>query len=802
VLRFALLFALGVLGFHRLPWLPAWGWLVAGVLLLALLCARRPARPLAPLLTGLVWSHLYALLSLPPALPGEDAVMRLVVTGEVASLTASADNPARFVMDVDTVEGAGGAPLKGVWRLRLSWYDAPGLRSGERWRLAVRLRTAHGYASPGAWDYEGWLYWEGIRYTGYVSADAPAVRLAEAACCWLTRVRSDLSAAIAAQPASEFARGVIRAITVGDGAGLSEEARALLRATGTSHLMAISGLHIGLVAGLGLVGIAWLWRRIPPLCARVPARIAGAWFGLGAAACYAALAGMGLPTQRALIMLTMFAIALVLRRQGSTPHALAAALLGVLLWHPPSILSAGFWLSFGAVLVILAALRLDPQRPAWRKAVRVQFALSLALWPVLAAFGMPASSAAPLANLALVPLFGVLIVPLSLLGVVLLGLDAPAGGWLLAQLGWLLDWVESALGLIVALPWPQLGAHAASPALLACCAVAAALLLAPPGFPLRRLAVPLFALVWLPAQPRVGEGDFALFVLDVGQGLSSVVQTRHHTLIFDTGPEFPSGFSTAQAVVLPFLAKRGVTRLDRLVLSHGDNDHVGGFGHLLEALAVADVSSGEPARVGGPARRCTAGEAWQWDGVSFEFLHPAPTDTYRGNDASCVLRVANAAGAVLLTGDIEARVERQLVERHAAGLRSRVVIAPHHGSRSSSSTALVAATRPDYVVYARGWANRYGFPAAAVQARWRAAAAAALDTASAGTIGFYFSAARGMAAPTRHRVAERRFWWHAPGSAAEHHAVSSADRRAGVVADDPDLEVSQKCSNSCKPVAG
>ena len=775
MLRFALLFALGVLGFHHLPWLPSWGWLVGAMPLLGLLWAWRAARPLVPLLAGAAWSHLHALGGLPPRLPDDGGVMRLVATGHVVSLTVPGERPARFVFTADTIEGVGDVPMTGSWRLRLSWYDPPALRSGERWRLPVRLRAAHGYASPGAWDYEGWLYWQGIRYTGYVSADGPARRLAAADCCRLTRLRSELSTAIDALPASAFARGVIRAITVGDGAGLNDEAQRLLRASGTSHLMAISGLHIGLVAGLGLVGLAALWRRLPALCARVPARIAGAWFGLAAAAAYAALAGMGLPTQRALIMLTMLASALVLRRQGSTPHALAAALLGVLLWHPPSILSAGFWLSFGAVLVILAALRLDPRRPAWRKAIRVQLALSLALWPVLGAFGMPASSAAPLANLVLVPLFGALVVPLGLLAVALLAAGLPLGGWLIVQLGGLLDQVEAGLALLVALPWPGLAPDGAGAPLLLVWAMAAALLLAPPGLPLRRLAVPLFAVAWLPAAPRVAEGGFALFVLDVGQGLSSVVQTRHHTLVFDSGPEFPSGFSTAQAVVLPFLAKRGVTRVDRLVLSHGDKDHVGGFDRLLAALDVAVVQSGEPARLGGKALRCVAGEAWQWDGVEFEFLHPEAEDSYSGNDASCVLRIANAAGAVLLTGDIEARVERRLVERHRDRLRSRVVIAAHHGSRSSSSAAFVAATRPSHVVYASGWANRYGFPAAEVRARWREGAAAALNTASAGTIGFVFDADGGVAGPTRHRQTHRRFWWHDPGSAADALAVSSAD---------------------------
>jgi competence protein ComEC len=596
----------------------------------------------------------------------------------------------------------------------------------------------------------------------------------DVSCCGLARLRSTIATGVDSVPASDFARGVVRAITVGDHSGLSAEAKALFRATGTSHLMAISGLHIGLLAGLGIFLSAAIWRRIPLLCVRVPARFAGIVAGLLVATLYAFMAGMGLPTQRALIMLTVFAVALLLRRESSTLHALAMAAVCVLLWHPPAVVTAGFWLSFVAVLAILAALRWGEGQNAWVQAVRVQVAISLALWPILMAFGMPASGVAPLVNLILVPLFGLLVVPMSLLGVILLAPVPTAGTWLLQLVGRLLDWIGQGLAAISE-PLPHQGLPITGTGELIVLLIAIGLLLAPPGTPLRHLALPLFAIIWFPRAPHLAAGDFEIHLLDVGQGLSTVVETRHKTLVFDTGPEFQSGFSTAAAVVVPFLADRGRQRLDRLILSHGDKDHAGGVGGLLNSLDVRSLQSGEPQRLGFGARGCVAGEHWQWDGVNFEFLHPPGVSTLAGNNASCVLRITNAAGTVLLTGDIEEKVEKRLSRAQANKLRSRVVVAPHHGSRSSSSEEFIAVTDPAYVLYAAGWANRYGFPAAVVSERWQNAGAVGLNTAILGTISFRFLADGTLSGPVSHRLAGKRFWWHDSGLAEPAHAVSSTD---------------------------
>ena len=769
-------FVLGVLAFHQLAWLPGWPWICAFAGLCGLLWKLRRLRPVAVVVLGVVWSNAYALVTLPPYLSGvEETAGDLFVRGHIVSLPQQSNGIARFVFEANTLE-VDGLLSHGTWRFRLSWHDPPSLRPGDGWRLPVRLRRVHGYASPGAWDYEGWLYWQGIRYRGYVLLRAGAEALVDDACCRLNRLRGELRSAIESLAISGFARGVIRAITIGDGSGLSRETKALLRASGTSHLMAISGLHVGLLAGLGLLIVGSLWSRLPALCRRVPARVAGTVAGLSLAVPYSLLAGMGLPTQRALIMLFVLAVMIWSRREQAAANGLALAAILVLSWHPPSVLSAGFWLSFVAVAAILAAVRLGRGQPVWVRAILVQLSISLALWPVLTTFGMSPSPAAPIFNLVLVPLFGFIVVPLSLLVVMLLPLLPNAAHWLAWPLGNLLDVMYQSLAAVVELlPLQDLIAVAPGMPSLILLVTAVSLLLVPAGVPLRWLAIPVFSILFLPPAPRLAHGEFELYLLDVGQGLGSVIETAHHTLIFDTGPEYQSGFSTAAAVIHPFLRQRGRNRVDRLILSHGDKDHAGGVEYLRENLKVMKIQSGEPDRIGIGVTHCIAGERWQWDGVDFEYLHPPADTRLTGNDASCVLRISNAAGSVLFTGDIGRGVETRLVIDQAEKLHSRLVVAAHHGSRSSSDNVFVAATRPDYVLFASGWGNRYGFPAPEISTRWREAGALGLNTSIVGSIGLRFRADGSLSSPNLHRIANKRFWRHDSGLVQPGHEVSSGD---------------------------
>lgn len=771
MLRSSVLLGAGILLFHQLAELPGWPLLLLGIPLVVFAWRAPATRPWLLPVAGFLWAFAHALLTMPAALPVGDDRATLTLEGRIVSLVERRGGIARFLFQVDRIDGGHGRH-DGDWRLRLAWREAAALHPGQRWQLVARVRAVHGFASPGAWDYEGWLYRQGVRYTGYVLSDQTATLIADNTCCRVDRYRAAIGSAIRGLPLSEFARGVVTALVTGDRGGVDGETRALFRATGTSHLMAISGLHIGLAAGLGFALVGRGWRSVPALVGRVPASLAGAIAGLLVATLYALLAGLTLPTQRALVMLVAATVALAGRRLVAPAHTLALAAMLVLLCHPPSVVDAGFWLSFGAVAAILALLQRDPGAKRWRAALRVQLGLTLALWPVLTVFGLPVPLVGPIANLLMVPLFGLLIVPLSLIGVALLMVSPATGKVLLGGLGLLLDLVERLLHWLDALALPILDA-APAPIALVAGTVGVVLLLAPPGLPLRRLAFPLLACAWLPRAESLQTGEFALHVLDVGQGLSVVIETRRHTLVFDTGPRFASGRSTAGAVVVPFLASRGRGVIDRLVVSHGDRDHAGGLDELQELLPVRRVQSGEPDRVGLPGQWCRAGQAWRWDDVSFAFLHPPAGHSLTGNDASCVLRVDNGDRSVLLTGDVGARMEQLLVQRYGSMLTSDIVIAAHHGSRSSSSPAFVAATRPAVVVYTSGWANRYGFPAPEVDRRWAASGAQRLDTATAGTISFELAGSGDALVARCHRVARARFWQHRPGAAGACHAVSS-----------------------------
>lgn len=775
MLWFAMLFGAGVLSFQQLPALPAPGWALPMALASGLLLRWRGSRPTAGLPIGFAWAHLFAVLNPLPAIPAADSgPTAFLASGTLESLPEYGKRRTRFVFRVHRLDD-GQRSSEGHWRIRVSWQGAPEVKPGQVWQLPLRVRPVHGYASPGAWDYEGHLHRRGIRYGAYVNRrNGPAILLGDSGCCAVDRVRQRLSIWLDGLQASDFARGVLRALVVADRSGLSPEARAQFRETGTSHLMAVSGLHVGLAAGIGFLFVAPLWRRVPRLCGRMPARHAASVFGLGVAFAYSLLAGMQLPTQRALIMLCVYAAAFLSRREADPWHTLAAAWILVLVWHPASIVEVGLWLSFGAVSIITAVLRHYRSRRKWQQAVAVQLAITLGLWPLLSLFGMTVSVLAPIVNLLLVPLFAFLVVPLSLIGSLLAPLSTDVAATVLETLSIGLDMLPVLLRAAGRFGWSLPGGDANGP-MAVLLALAAVLWLQPPGLPIRRVAGVLLIGLVLPRVDRVPAGDFRVAVLDVGQGFSAVIETQHHCLVFDTGPEFSSGFSAASAVLLPYLGQRGATAVDRLVVSHGDRDHAGGLRLLTGRVDVVETLSGEPERLSVDAAPCVAGERWRWDGVLFEFLQPPRSAGLRGNNASCVLRVSNQAGSLLLTGDIEQSVEQWLVNRRNGALESRVVVASHHGSRSSSSGHFVEATRPDYVVFAAGWANRYGFPAAEVAARWARAGVHGLDTATAGTIGFHFRRDGGLLGPTLHRVTERRYWHHDGGSVAGQHAVSSTD---------------------------
>lgn len=756
---------------HSLPRLPALAWLVVVVLAVSVLLVGRHraagrvggssiATALLAAALGVVWAWGHAAHRLAddlrPALEGRD----LTVRGFIASLPDSSVDP-QFVFDV--VDAAAGVPV----RLRLTWYRAPSTpRPGEQWQLTVRLKRRNGFANPGGFDYEGHLFREGIGAVGYVRDGDGNRRLQAFTYRYaIAQARGWIGSRIALAVGDHPMLGVLQGLAIGDTSAMKAEQWRVFAATGTTHLMAISGLHIGMVAVLA----AWAggcivrWRRAQPL--GLTAMHGQVLAGLAAAVIYSVLAGLSVPTQRTLVMLCIYFGLRWFRRTLAIGRSLSLALLVILLLDPFATLAVGAWLSFVAVLVILIATSGRLVREGMIASFsRVQWAVTIGLIPVLLMSFGNLSLVAPVANVLAIPAFTLLIVPSVLVGTLAAMIHPSLGGSLLElpvlllDAGWpVLEWLAQQPLAVWHAPQPSL------PIFIAL--VAGVLLLTLPAiWPLRVTGALLCLPMMFYRAPTPAPGTFELTVLDVGQGLAAVVRTHSRTLVYDTGPSYPSGRSAAELAVLPFLRYRDVRSIDMLMVSHGDQDHSGGLSELLAGLPVRAVSTG-PSVAGAPSssKRCERGQRWQWDGVSFTVLHPEghsgeQTFPESGNDSSCVLLIQGHEASALLTGDIEVDAERALLEQ---GLpRVTVVVAPHHGSETSSSSLFVAAVRPDVTIFSTGYRNRWNFPRPAVLERWRSGGARCYDTSASGAITVVFEprldATKVQVREQRHT--QRRYW--------------------------------------------
>lgn len=722
---------------------------------------------LAALLAGFAWAALLGQARLADALPADNEGRDIRVTGVVAGLPQAYENGVRFDFAVEQASAA--VPAK----ISLAWYrggrdEAGGARdevqevhAGERWQFTVRLKRPHGNLNPDGFDYEAWLFERGVRATGYVRTDEGNRRLAAFVprpAYAVERLRELIRARILrALPERDYA-GVLAALVVGDQRAIDGGLWQLFARTGISHLMSISGLHVTMVAALGAWLASFLWRRRPALMLRLPAQKAAAAAGWATACAYCLLAGFGVPAQRTLVMLTVVAASLWFGRAAAGSRVLALALLVVLLADPWAVLSAGFWLSFGAVTLLfyVSAGRLAAGHwlAEWGRA---QWAVTLGLVPALLALFQQFSLVSPLANAVAIPVVSFVVTPLALVAaalpfdaLLLLAHQILAG--LMAFIEWLAELPLAVWQQAAPPPW------AVALALLGC-----AWLLLPRGFPARLngafLMLPL--LLVEPARPAAGE--LRLTVLDVGQGLAVHAQTANHDLIYDTGPQFSPDANSGNRILLPYLRAAGVRRLDALVLTHEDQDHAGGALSLLDGLPVAWTTSslpeGHPFRETTGHRPCEDGQAWEWDGVRFEMLHPEAAGyaaKRKSNDMSCVLKLSSAHGSALLSGDIESATELALARRQGERLRADVLLAPHHGSRTSSSPEFLAAVGAKTVIFPVGYRNRFRHPNAVVWQRHEATGARLLRTDRDGAVTVRFDAVPpGL---TLQREAHRRYW--------------------------------------------
>jgi competence protein ComEC len=578
---------------------------------------------------------------------------------------------------------------------------------------------------------------------------------------WIERSRERVRGRIqAALPDASYA-GVIAALAIGDQRAIPPEQWQTFTRTGVNHLMSISGLHVTMVSGLVFVAVGGLWRRSPRLTLALPAPKAAAAAGLGAALLYAVLAGYAVPAQRTVYMLAVVAVALWLGVIESASIVLCLALLVVVLIDPWAVLAPGFWLSFGAVAVILYVTAGRTGRGHWVATWgRVQVAVTLALVPLLLAMFQQVSAVSPIANAAAIPVVSLAVVPLTLIGILMpFELLLQCAHAVMSACMVFLEWLA---GLPDAV-WQQ---HAPPPWTIVVAVAATTLLLAPRGLPARWLGlaglVPLFTVT--PAALQAGAVQ--IVVLDVGQGVAALVRTERHALLYDTGPQFGPGVDSGSRIIVPYLRAAGVRRLDGLIVSHDDDDHWGGAASVLQALPVewllTSLPDLDPLVVRAePSLRCAAGQSWEWDGVHFEVLHPARASYddpgVKDNDRSCVLAIDAPGGRILLPADIERRSEEALLRGARGRLRADVLLAPHQGSRTSSLPEFVTAVGARVVVFPVGYRNRFRHPHHEVVRRYAESGARVYRTDRDGALTILIPAS-GAIRVAPFRALYRRYW--------------------------------------------
>ena len=710
----------------------------------------------------------------------------IVVDGQVHGLVRQTRTGISFNFDVfhGTYEGK---LTKLPPRIRLSVYDPEFFpKAGESWRMTVRLKKPYGLSNPGSGFYrEAFLFYQRIGAVGYVKPST-AQRLAVqdehgGLGRKVNRLRRNFTADISQALNSDRNAGLIAALVTGVRSGLQSPDWQVLQRTGTAHLVAISGLHIGLVAGFISLLAGAIWRQSCGLCNALPAPLAGMAVGLIGASVYGLVAGFTLPTQRALIMLLVVVIAMVCKRRVLSFETLVVAMAVVLMVDPISPISMGFWMSFAAVAILLVigkssavassneGVVINKLRGYFTGWLRIQIWLLVAMVPLGLVGFQKVSLVAPLANFVAVPVIGVLVLPIALASLLIYFVGAEEAAMqlliysepLIAWLWYFLDWLSDSWMAVV-----QPGLPSSWRILLAASGIL--FLLVARGMSIRWVGVVWMLPLFTGSSQVLQHGEFRLTMLDVGQGLSVVVKTASHALVYDTGAAYPGGFSFAKVALLPFLRQSGVNRIDRLIVSHGDNDHIGGVNAVFGALAVRAVSSSVPDHpaINGSAIGCQAGQRWRWDGVVFEVLWPTANNAKKasdgvalsvgGNDASCVVSVRSSFGSALLTGDIERRAERALAGLYGTKLAHDLMTTPHHGSKTSSTTRFLDRVSPQIALTGSGYLSRYGHPHPQVVERYMKRKIRFVTTAQDGALTADFRHS-GLTVST-HRDTHRRFW--------------------------------------------
>lgn len=740
IIIIALAFLAGVFFVQQLAVLPSIYWLGMAVPFALMLLFAPLFVKVSPLskffltlvaifLLGVSWATVRAQLRLADELPHAWEQQAVLLEGVVASVPEVTERGERFRFYVEKTLTPDAKVPKNIGlsfyypRQELNEENVVAVaypqqfQAGERWRLTVRLKRPHGTLNPHGFDFEGWALAENLCATGTIKAKAGFEKVNNLVWqpkylieYWRAVIKKDIATTLQGQPYV----GVIQALVMGDDSAIAAADWQVFLQTGITHLMSISGLHITMLAGLAFLLIKAIWQRFTRLMLFMPTYRAGVLAGVVLAALYASVAGFSIPTQRTLYMLLVFAVAVWSGKKWPISQVLALTLLIVVVFDPWAVISAGFWLSFFAVAIIAYAVNGRLATLHWFKsAVLTQWAVTIGMLPLLIILFHQASIISPIANAVAIPVISFLVTPLALIGSFFsLDIVLHISHALLHGLMWVLgklNQLPMAVWNQVAPPaWMQL------PALLG-----GLILLLPRGIPLRILGLAGFLpmLFFMPEKPI--SGAMKVTVLDVGQGLSVVVQTATHVLVYDTGPTFGLERDAGNRIILPFLQGEGVRKIDGMVISHDDEDHSGGAQTILQSFPVEWLASSfalpEETLVSTKQMRCWAGQRWVWDHVEFEMLSPFDADNIdalKDNNKSCVLKISSWFGSLLLAGDIEKEAENKLLQQYAEvhTLKSDVLIVPHHGSKTSSQRDFVNEVSPSISIFTVGYLNRFGHP--------------------------------------------------------------------------------------------
>jgi competence protein ComEC len=669
----------------------------------------------------------------------------VMLSGVIADIPEIKPRSVRFLLKPDFIEGYNQRlPNK----IRLSWYRSNQLPvAGQRWQFRAKLRRPSGFHNPAGFDYERWLLVKGIGATGYIKKSREN-RLLDQTPWWnINQLRSKVSQSIDRQCNFCDNQGLIKALTIGYRGDINLSQKQILKDSGTAHLLAISGLHVGLISGLFYLLGRWLW-HVYFFRYRYNQLEFSAVLSFIAGLSYAALAGFSIPTVRALIMFGVIFFALKYRLSNNLLNTIATTVVLILIIDPLAVGSASLWLSVGALLIIGFAQYLLNNQKSWlRKLLLVQGIFTLMFIPMgIVLFGQ-VNIAGYLANVVAIPAVSFVLLPLALLGSFCASVNLPYTDWLLIvcdrgmtflleYLEWLLESGFAAIGTGY-IPMP----------LLILSLVGLAIGVMPRAFLGQKLSLILVLLpvIWWPE--KLEYGGYEMTVLDVGMGTSVIVKTRHHSLVYDFGPGNKEGYSAGSWVVKPYLQHYNILTPDLMVISHVDQDHSGGFQTFKYNFDSATLVSGTPRQLQKRfnldqlIQSCHDLPPWRWDGVDFEFLaFPQKNEVIAlmddTNNRSCVLKI-QGKHSVLLTGDIEAQREDWLVSIDPDSLKADLLVAPHHGSSTSSTIGFINQVSPEAVIFTVGKDNRWNFPKPDVIARYKAIKSQIYRTDRHGAVSFY-----------------------------------------------------------------